>query len=127
MDSTTLLAQIWGPIAVAAGFGFFFSTKYYVRIYRDIEKNSFAVLFFGMVAMAAGTVHILYHNIWGTFPQALISLFGWGLLVKGVICTTFPGMADQGGDWMLSTKLVPAIGGPLLLLGLYVSWLGYFA
>lgn len=127
MDITTFLAQIWGPIMLAVGLGFFLSQKFYVKIYRDLEKDPFAVLFFGMFAMAAGIVHVLVHNVWGNFSQILVSLFGWALLIKGVICVTFPGLADRGGDWALSAKIVPAVGGFALLLGAYLSWLGYFA
>lgn len=126
MELTTLLAQIWGPILVAVGLGFFFSTEYYVRVYRDLEKESFAVLFFGMFAMAGGIAHILAHNIWGDLPQIIVSLLGWGVLIKGVICVTFPKLADRGGDWALNAKVVPAAGGFALLLGAYLSWVGYF-
>ncbi|MCC7500274.1 hypothetical protein IT396_00500 [Candidatus Nomurabacteria bacterium] len=125
MDLTTMLAQVWGPILVAVGLGFFFSTKYYVKIYRDLEKESFAVLFFGMFAMAIGIVHVLAHNIWGTSSQILVSFLGWGVLLKGIICVTFPALADRGGDWALSARVVPAAGGVALLLGAYLTYIGY--
>ena len=126
MDITTFLAQIWGPILIAIAFGFFFSTKYYIRIYRDLEKESFAVLFFGMVAMAGGIAHILAHNIWGNLSQIIVSLLGWGVLIKGIICVAFPKLADRGGEWALNTKVVPAAGIIVLILGAYLSWVGYF-
>ncbi len=127
MELTTLLAQIWGPILVAIGIGFFVSKSYYVTIYRDLEKESFAVLFFGMFAMAAGIAHVLVHNSWDTLSQIVVSLLGWGLLLKGVVCTTFPRLADRGGNWALGAKMVPAVGAIALLIGLYLSWVGYFA
>lgn len=125
MDITTFLAQIWGPILAAVGLGFFFSKKYYVTIYRDLEKETFAVLSFGMFAMAVGIMHISAHNLWESSTQILVSLLGWGLLFKGVICVMFPGLADRAGDWALSAKIVPAAGGVALILGAYLSWLGY--
>lgn len=126
METTTFLAQIWGPILIAVGLGFFFSTKYYIKIYRDLEKESFAVLFFGMIAMAGGIAHILAHNIWDNLSQIIVSFLGWGLLVKGIICVTFPRLADRGGDWVLSAKAVPVAGVVTLILGAYLSWVGYF-
>ena len=126
MDITTFLAQIWGPILIAIAFGFFFSTKYYIRIYRDLEKESFAVLFFGMVAMAGGIAHLLPHNILGNLSQIIVSLLGWGLHINGIICVAFPQLADRGGDWALNTKVVPAAGIIALILGAYLSWVGYF-
>jgi len=64
MDITTFLAQIWGPIILAVGLGVFISRNYYMRIYRDLEKETLAVLVFGMVAMAAGIAQVSVHNIW---------------------------------------------------------------
>jgi len=127
MDITTFLAQVWGPVLVAVGLGFFVSRAYYVKIYRDLEKETFAVLFFGMFAMAAGIIQLLAHNAWGTLPQVVVSLLGWGLLIKGIICTTFPKLADMGADWTLDAKIVPTAGGIALLIGAYLSWVGYFA
>ena len=127
MDITTFLAQVWGPVLVAVGLGFFASRAYYVKIYRDLEKETFAVLFFGMFAMAAGIIQLLAHNVWGTLPQVVVSLLGWGLLIKGIICTTFPKLADKGADWTLDAKIVPAAGGIALLIGAYLSWVSYFA
>ncbi len=126
MEVTIFLAQVWGPILVAVGLGFFFSTKYYISIYRDLEKESFAVLFFGMLAMAVGIIQIMAHNVWGNLPQVLVTLLGWSILIKGIICVTFPKLAERSGDWALSLKVVPAAGGFALLLGAYLSWVGYF-
>lgn len=125
METTTFLAQLWGPVLVAVGLGFFFSRKYYLTIYRDLEKETFGVLFFGMSAIAAGIAHVLAHNTWGNFPEGLVSFLGWALLIKGIVCTTFPVLADRGGEWALNAKIVPAAGGVALLLGAYLSWVGY--
>lgn len=127
MTITTLLAAIWGPILLAVGLGFFVSTKYYLSIYRDMEKQIFAVFFFGLFAMATGILHIFIHNVWGSVSEIVVSLLGWGLLVKGIICVAFPGLADRSGDWVLGIKLVPAAGALAFILGAYLSWIGYFA
>jgi len=127
MDITMMLAQVWGPIMIALGLGFFFNRSFYAGVYRDLEKAPFAVVVFGMGAIAAGIFQIHVHNVWDTAPQILISFFGWGLLLKGIVCTVFPTMADRGGDWALNSKLVPTIGWVVLILGVYLSWVGYFA
>jgi hypothetical protein len=125
MNTTIFLAQIWGPILVAIGLGFFISRRYYVKIYRDLEKAPFAVLFFGMFAMAAGIAQILFHNSWTTLPEILISLLGWALLFKGIVCTVVPRIADRGGDWTIDNKIVPTVGIFALILGVYLSWIAY--
>ena|SRR3989338_2818129 len=127
MDITTFLAQIWGPIILAVGLGVFISRNYYMRIYRDLEKETLAVLVFGMVAMAAGIAQVSVHNIWNNLPQVIISIFGWALLLKGTLFIVAPKLVDRSGDWAADSKLVPVVGGFMLLVGAYLSWIGYFA
>ena len=127
MDITTFLAQIWGPIILAVGLGVFISRNYYMRIYRDLEKETLAVLVFGMVAMAAGIAQVSVHNIWNNLPQVIISIFGWALLLKGTLFIVAPKLVDRSGDWAADSKLVPVVGGFMFLVGAYLSWIGYFA
>jgi len=125
METTLFLAQIWGPVTLAVGLGILVSANYYVKIYRDLEKEKFATLVFGMMALAAGSAHIVVHNTWNTLPEIVISLLGWGLFAKGAVLTIAPKLADKAGDWTVKSKLVPAAGGFAVLLGVYLCWLGY--
>lgn len=127
MDLTMVLASIWGPILLAFGAGFFLSQKYYLTLYRNLEKEPFAVLFFGMFAMTAGIAQVIFHSDWSGFPAGLVSLLGWAILVKGIICTAVPAVAAQWGNRVLRANVVPAAGGFAALLGAYLSFIGYFA
>jgi hypothetical protein len=112
MDTTTLLAQLWGPILLAIGFGIFISREYYVRVYRDLEKSPLAVLLFGMVAMTAGIAQIQMHTLWDTVPQIIISLLGF---------------VDKKGDAFADMNLIPAVGVALVIAGAYLSWISHLA
>lgn len=127
MDITLFLAQIWGPIILAVGIGSFMSRDFYLKIYRDLQKETLGVLTFGMVAMAGGITQVAFHNVWDTLPQILISLLGWALLIKGTLFIIAPRLVDRGGDWAADSRLLPAIGGFTLLVGAYLSWLAYLA
>lgn len=126
MDTTVLLAQMWGPAILAVGLGIFVSRKYYIRIYRELEKETLAVLLFGMAGIAAGLAQIQFHNRWDTFTEGLISFLGWALLIKGLIFAIAPRAVDQGGDWMVSSKLIASAGYLAIILGGYLSWVGFF-
>lgn len=125
MDITTFLAQLWGPVMLAVGLGIFVSRTYYIKIYRDLEKDVLAVLLFGMVAMTAGLTHVLYHNLWNTFPQILVSIVGWSLLAKGLLFIVVPAFVDKVGDGWANMKLIPFAGVLMLLVGGYLSWFAY--
>lgn len=127
MDLTLFLAQLWGPLIFAVALGIFVSRSYYTKIYQDLEKDALAVLLFGMVAMTSGIIHVSFHNVWGTFPQIMVSLLGWGLLLKGVLFIVVPKLIDQAGDGWVNLKLIPYAGIAMFLLGGYLTWFAYFA
>lgn len=127
MDITIFLAKLWGPAILAVGLGVFISRSYYIKIYRDLEKDALAVLLFGMVAVIAGVTHILSHNVWDTFPQMLISFLGWGLFVKGVMFVVVPNFVDKAGDFWVSKHLISTAGFLTLVGGGYLTWIAYFA
>ena len=125
MDITVFLAQMWGPAMLAVGLGFFVSRKYYVKIYRDLEKETFALLVFGMAGIAAGIAQVSIHNVWDTVPQIIVSLLGWALIVKAAVFAIAPNVVDQWGDWAADSKLIPVAGTFVLIIGAYLSWFAY--
>ncbi|MES2986257.1 MAG: hypothetical protein V4686_04020 [Patescibacteria group bacterium] len=126
MQTTIFFVQLWGPILLAIGLGIFISRKYYIRLYRDLEKNSLAVLGLGIAFMAVGIIQTAVHNVWRTLPQIVISILGWGTLIKGILFLVIPGVVDKTGDWEVKSKLIPLAGSVMIVLGLYLTWLGYF-
>ncbi len=127
MTITIYLAQIWGPILLAVGLGFFISRKYYVKLYKDIQNEPLAMVAFGVLSMVIGITQIGVHNVWGSFAEGLMSFLGWATLVKGVIMLVVPGFVDKAADWEVAKKLVPIAGGIVLLAGIYLGYVGYFA
>ena len=110
MDTTIFLAQLWGPAILAVGIGVFVSRKYYIKIYRDLEKETFAILVFGIMAAVGGVAHILAHNTWNSFTEGLISFLGWALLLKGIVFLVIPDLADRIGDHWVNRNLVSLAG-----------------
>ncbi|MBU1293060.1 hypothetical protein KJ819_03290 [Patescibacteria group bacterium] len=126
MDITLLLASLWGPALLLIGIGMFISRAYYTRIYRDLEKDTLAVFLIGMVMLVAGIAQVLFHSIWNTLPQIVISLLGWATLVKGAVFIVAPSFVDKAGDRWANMNLIPVAGALMLLIGGYVTWVAYF-
>lgn len=127
MDLTIFLAKLWGPVVFSVGVGIFLSREYYIKVYRDLEKESLAVLLFGMVAMTAGILQVSSHNVWETTPEIVVSLLGWGMFFKGMLFIMSPSIVDLGGDIWAKRNLIPVAGVLTLALGGYLCWLGYLA
>jgi len=127
MDTTFFLAQLWGPVIFAIGLGVFTSRSYYITIYRDLEKESLAVLLLGITFMIAGIIQVLAHNVWGSLPQVVISITSWGILIKGVMFVVIPRTVDKAGDWWVNNHALSLAGVLMLAVGGYLSWVAYFA
>lgn len=127
MESTTMfLAGLWGPAILAVGIGFFVSREHYLRIYRDIQREPFALLVFGMAGIAAAIAQISVHNVWDTLPEMLISFLGWAMLLKSLSFMIMPNIADKLSDIVASkSTLITTAGVIMLVAGGYLTWLAY--
>ncbi len=128
MESTTMfLASLWGPAILAVGVGVFVSREHYLRIYRDIQREPFALLVFGMAGIAAAIAQINIHNVWETLPEMIISFLGWALLLKSLTLMIMPNITDKlAGRIAANSTLITIVGITMLLIGGYLSWLSYF-
>jgi hypothetical protein len=123
---TTFLAGIWGPVILAVGIGIFVSRDYYERIYRDLQKEKFATLAFGMTAITVGILQSHYHLKMGSLSEIIITLLGLMLAIKGFVMVILPKAVDQGGDWTADNNLIQASGVVMVLLGIYLTAIAYF-
>jgi hypothetical protein len=126
MDTTIFLAQIWGPVILAIGLGMIFSRNYYLRVYNELDKETLAVMMFGMFGIAAGIAQISIHNVWGNLPQMIVSLLGWLLLIKGLAFAIVPRLVDMGGDRAVESSFTIVGSGLMILVGAYLTWFAYF-
>jgi len=121
------LASLWGPAILAVGVGVFVSREHYLRIYRDIQREPFALLVFGMAGIAAAIAQINIHNVWETLPEMIISFLGWALLLKSLTLMIMPNITDKlAGRIAANSTLITIVGITMLLIGGYLSWLSYF-
>lgn len=120
------LAGLWGPAILAVGIGFFVSREHYLRIYRNIQREPFALLVFGMAGIAAAIAQINIHNVWETLPEMIISFLGWALLLKSLTFIIMPNIADKLSDRVAAnSSMITAVGVAMLIIGGYLSWLAY--
>ena len=127
MNNTTLfLAQIMGPTLAAFGLGILLSPKYYLKLYKSLERESLALMLFTMVALSAGTALVVKHFLWGSLTEILISIVGLAMLVKGILFAVIPKTLINLTQPMTSTGLLRFGGTLWLLAGGYLCWVGFF-
>ena len=65
------------------------------------------------------------HNAWSTFPEILVSLYGWIALVKGAMLLTFPDMHRQFIKKVNNDEFLNFTGLFYVLLGAYVLYTAF--
>lgn len=128
MNETTLLvSQFAGPIFIVTGLGLLLNLKYFLKISGDFDKSPLTAMVSGMAAMVLGLAIVFKHNLWATPQEVVVSLLGWGSLVKGAAFLLAPTLIGKLTKSLLSTGYLVFGSVFVLALGGYLSWVGFFA
>lgn len=127
MNETTLLViQLAGPIFVAVGVGFLLNAKYFLGAYKDFENSPMLVITLGMVTMLMGLLIVLNHNLWSSAPEVIVSLLGFGAIIKGVAFFLAPTYVAKLAMSLMHKTLMMVSGAGIVILGGYLSLVAYF-
>jgi hypothetical protein len=127
MNETTLfLAQIIGPTLGLLGLGMLLHSKFYLKVMKDVFEPKGAYLITNMAMLVAGMAMVTKHCFWGSLPEVLITLVGWGILIKGIIGALAP-KAFSNLINSIATSGVLSFGAYIWIIGGgYLTWLGFF-
>ena len=90
MGNTMFLAKILGPYMIIVAIGIMLNLKFYQEMMEDFFKNRALIYLGGVLALIIGFLIVLSHNVWVAGWQVIITIFGWGGLIKGVWLIVFP-------------------------------------
>jgi hypothetical protein len=128
MENSVLIAKILGPYCVIVAIGLMFNLKFYQRMIEDFFKNAALIYLGGIMALIIGIVIVLSHNVWVAGWPIIITIFGWGGLIKGIWLIVFPNSVGkitqlyQKKPALLRIHMII-----ILVIGLFLSAKGYFA
>ena len=128
MGTSIFIARVFGLCYLVLGVGFLFNRKAFQQIMGDFCKNAALVFFAGIFALVVGAVIILTHNVWVANWTVLITILGWGALIKGIWLVVFPGTVFKFMQSYRKNKnmliIQPII---VLILGAVLTYFGFFA
>lgn len=125
-ETTMFLAQMIGPVFLAFGVGMFTARNYYLNVYKNIDKETLAMLIASMGMIAAGIAWIVKHPYWTTTPEIIISVLGWITLFKGVMFAIAPRWVENMADAVLESKgVVSGVGFVIVVFGAWLTWFGF--
>lgn len=126
--TTAALAQIIGPVVIAAAIGFIAHPKFYKKIMKDFEANQGLIYFTGILVMVIGLLIVNNHNIWSSPGAIIVSIMGWGALVKGAIFLIVPNLLFEISRKVMKCETTMKVAMVVMLIaGGYLSYVGYIA
>lgn len=127
METTLFLARLYGMVFVALGLSMMLNKAYYKKVFKEMMGNDIYLFLGGILALLAGTSIISFHNVWDTPLAAVISLFGWFGVLKGLSLLLMPKQfADQFKGMYKSDEHIFGFGILLFLIGLILFFVGFF-
>lgn len=131
MNETTLfLSQLMGPLFLLMGLSFAFNQDFYVEWFKRFDKSDAFLFLASTLETLGGIAIVLHHNIWGSAPEVIVSLMGWLMIAEGSLIL----LTTKGYVKMVMSFMPKKMGGLMsfsmvfsVVIGGYLSWVGYFA
>ena len=127
MDTSLFIVKILGPCFLVVALGIMLNRGFFQKVMEDFCKNSALMFFGGMFALVVGLVVVLNHNVWVRGWPVVITIYGWGGILKGIWMLVFPNSAakftqaySKNKTFLLAHSIV------ILVLGVALIIFGYF-
>lgn len=126
MDAALVLARFWGIILVVLCGSMLVNAKFYVRLVKGFQDEAVRFLYF-FVVLVIGAVNVsFFFNQWAWNLRGLITLLGWGSLLKGAFGILLPDLSNKIIQRVnLSPMLIYPTGVIMLIIGVYLLFCGF--
>lgn len=123
---TILLAKVLGSYIAIAGAAILTRKRFFMSAFSAFIEDKASRFLLAAIDMLFGLFVINMHNDWSTLPAGIITLIGWGGLVKGVIAIFAKdsslekfAMKFKEKKWYVAESIV------LIVVGIYLAAYGF--
>jgi uncharacterized protein YjeT (DUF2065 family) len=128
MDSSTLIGRLFAVVYIAVGLGMLLRPSHYGKMLTSFTENPAVLYLGGAMALTAGMLIVMFHNVWSGGWVVLLTIIGWLALVKGCLILILPDIFGvKVGALMGDGKRLRPWGGFALVLGLVIGYFSFFA
>lgn len=127
MDVSIFLAKAWGLYLIIITICLFIS-KSTLQSLTETVKDKNIVVVYSFMALIVGILSVLSNNVWSLSWVLIITLLGWGALLKGILFLVHPEFAVRA----LKTLKIQRAGGWIyfyfaasIIIGLYLLYIGF--
>jgi uncharacterized protein YjeT (DUF2065 family) len=91
MDKVIFLSGIIGPVYLIFGLSVLLYVKQWKKVIAEYASNHFLMMVNMLMALIIGLIIINIYNVWDWSLNVVITVTGWGALLKGVFYFLAPG------------------------------------
>jgi hypothetical protein len=126
MNAALVLARFWGIILVVLCGSMLINAKFYVRLVKGLQNESVRFLYFFVVLVIGAVSVSIFFNQWAWNLRGIITLLGWGSLLKGAFGILLPDLSNRIIQKInLSPVVIYPIGVIMLIMGCYLLFCGF--
>lgn len=127
MTLTLLIARFFSVALFVVGLSHLLQPRLWADFFIKIKRTGVAGIIIAMFTFPQGLLIALGHNVWVLDVPVIITICGWGMMVKSIIYALVPRMAERAIPDGEDAHRKYAAGGaciiPLSLLLIYHSFL----
>ncbi len=122
---TIFLSKILGIYFIVIGISYLINPQYCKKVLHEITSSYGLTALCGSIGIFVGMIIILNHNLWLNYHEIIISLIGWLLFIIGFFFIFFPKSIYHFGKKLLKHHNWIWLNLVLLLLGVFLSYMGF--
>jgi hypothetical protein len=126
MELTILLSKVFGIYLLVGGLAYMTRQRYFMAVVHDFVGDRALRMIISVAELIAGLFLVLNHNLWDTWPERIVSLVGWLVVIEGAFYLLMPESVVKKTLRAFNTKGWYVGGGIIsILLGIYLMNYGF--
>ena|SRR5690606_42069296 len=90
MEGQIILEKIIGIFYIILGLSFMFQPSLWMDFMKAFNRSPYKLIPFSMLILPLGLFIVFYHNIWILEPKVVVTIIGWGAIIKALIALLAP-------------------------------------
>ena len=126
MAHSKTIAGLIGPSLIALAAALLINLGSMSTLLEAVSRDPAIVLVSGVLAFVAGLAVVRVHNHWAADWAVVVTIFGWLLLIGGLVRMLFPiRLAELAATLSPSTGLIVVEAVVFLVIGAFLSYKAY--
>ncbi len=125
MEVPIFFAKLAAVLYLCVGFGALFNKKHLHKVIENFQKNEGLDYLGAIFALILGFLVVATYNVWVWNSTVLVTIFGWGAVLKGAVHLLFPDFSRKMMERLLKSKYFGFIGLDAVIIGFIFALVGF--